>query len=480
MKCINCKKEVIDGNIYCVHCGEKLSSNFNSEYNYNVDNQKVYDEVGNKVTEYSENVKTNLPAFYEKVKTIISKNKIAAIIGTVAILAVIVGMGIFGYIQGRPVNESQLKSYLIGQNLNLDGKPYEIKDGQIKTFTVTSRNSVSKQNDKIKGEVTLDIENATVVANVDYDLNYDKQNNKWRFNGLKSSNVKSIEPKIDLNDSIKDLLKTATINYKYDNIDLSKGLLKNIGDINIDGTGVKKSGTAVLTLSNGVIEATVSANFEARFDLVEGKWILNSKNLQSKIIQKEKVSSNLSDDDKKKFALTAFENVRNYNYKYKSGNYDSIKNIVLIKDNISDLKVINFMEYDNTIRVEISGQASSGDMSKINFSGVVNLDLSLSKSSNSKTEVNIDSVELANVNLDSIKKDMLKYKIDDKQITVATADTFNLGSENVDSRMFDKVYEGTIIVNGNSDKIKSRISLEYNDKNKKYEWKLENIDIIKK
>lgn len=37
-----------------------------------------------------------------------------------------------------------------------------------------------------------------------------------------------------------------------------------------------------------------------------------------------------------------------------------------------------------------------------------------SQNNNYKTEVNIDSLEISNINLDDIKKDMLKYKIDDK------------------------------------------------------------------
>lgn len=483
MKCINCKKEVVDGNIYCVHCGEKLANidNIDGEYNYNVDNQKVYEDLGDKVNEYGTTVKEKLPGYYEKIKTIITKNKIATIIGSVVIVAVIFGIGIFNFIQGRPVNENQLQSYLIGQSLNMDGNSYEIKDGQLKSLAVTSRNSVKKKTDEIEGVVTMDLDNATIVANVKFQLSYNTKNNKWQFNGLRSSDVKSVEPKVDLNDSIKDLLKDATINYNYNSIDLKKGLLKDIGNIDINGTGVKRDGTAVLKLSNGVVEATVSANFAAHFDIKEGKWMLNSDNLQSEIIQKEKISDNLSDEDKKKFALTAFKDNRSYTYKYKSGDSDYSESINLMKDNISDLKINNFMEYDkNTIRIEVAGQATNGDISKINFSGVIYLNLSLTEDNNCKTEINIDSVELANINLDSIKKDMLKYKIDNKPITVDIANTFSLGSENKDSRMFNKVYEGTITINGVVENLKSIIYLEYNEKDKKYEWKLDSIDVIKK
>lgn len=43
---------------------------------------------------------------------------------------------------------------------------------------------------------------------------------------------------------------------------------------------------------------------------------------------------------------------------------------------------------------------------------------------------------------------MLGFKIEDKQITVAISDTFNLGGEDKDSRMFDKIYNGTITIDG--------------------------------
>ena len=483
MKCINCKKEVVDGNIYCVHCGEKLANinNIDDEYNYDVDNQKVYEDIGDKVNQYGTTAKEKLPGYYEKLKTIISKNKIATIIGSVVIVAVILGIGIFSFMQGRPMDDKQLQSYLIGQKLMVDGDSYEIKDGQLKSLVVTSRNSVKKKSDEIEGEVTMDLDNATIVANIKFQLSYNTKNKKWKFNGLRSSYTKSIEPKVDLNDSIKDLLKDATINYNYNSIDLKKGLLKDIGNIDINGTGVKRDGTAVLKLSNGVVESTVSANFAAQFNLKEGKWMVNSDNLHSEIIQNEKISDNLSDEDKKKFALTAFKDNRRYTYKYKYGDSDYSESINLMKDNISDLKINNFMEYDkDTIRIEVLGQATNGDISKINFSGVIYLDLSLTEDNNCKTEINIDSVELASINLDTIKKDMLKYTIDNKPITVDIANTFSLGSENKDSRMFNKVYEGTITINGVVESVKSRIYLKYNEKDKKYEWKLDSIYVIKK
>lgn len=483
MKCINCKKDVTDGSNFCVYCGEKLSNNdnLNGEYNYTVDNQKVYDEVSSKVSEYGTTVKNNLPGYYEKFKAFIAKNKIASIIGAIVIAVAILGIGIFSFMQGRPVSDNQLQSYLVGQNLTVDGSPYEIKNEQIKSLAITSRSSVKKQSDKVEGVIILDLDNATVEANVKFDLGYDKKNNKWIFNGLRSSDVKSVEPKVDLKDNINDLLKNTKVNYNNNSIDLKKGLLKEMGSVDINGSGLKRTGIAALTLSNGVVETKVSADFEARFNLKEGKWVLNSDYLKSKVIDKEKIASNLSDDDKKKFVLTAFDNDGSYTYKYKLGNSDYSENIVLNKDCISDLKINNFMEYkDNSIRVEIEGQAASGDASKIKFSGVVYLGLSLDKNNNNKTEITVDSVELTNINLDSMKKGMLDFKLDGKQITVAVADTFNLGTENKDSKMFDKIYEGTITLNGEVKNVKSYINLNYNAKAKKYEWKLSSMDIIKK
>lgn len=483
MKCINCKKDVIDGSSFCVYCGEKLSDDdtLNGEYNYTVDNQKVYDEVSSKVSEYGTTVKNNLPGYYEKFKAFIVKNKLASIIGAIVIAAVILGIGIFSFMQGRPVSDKQLQSYLIGQNLTLDGSPYEIKNEQIKSLEITSRSSVKKQSDKVEGVITLDLDNATVEANVKFDLGYDKKNNKWIFNGLRSSDIKSVEPKVDLKDSINDLLKNTKVKYNYNSVDLKEGLLKELGNVNINGSGLKKAGTAELTLSNGVVEAKVSADFEAHFNLKDGKWVLNSDYLKAKVIDKEKIAGNLSDDDKKKFVLAAFDNDRSFTYKYKVENSDYSESIILNKDNISDLKINNFMEYkENTIRAEIEGQAASGDASKIKFSGVVYLGLSLDKNSNNRTEVTVDSVELANVNLDAMKKSILDFKLDGKQITVAVADTFTLGTENKDSRVFNKIYEGTITLNGEVKNVKTYIRLDYNNKTKKYEWKLDSMDVIKK
>ncbi|MDF2700934.1 MAG: hypothetical protein K0Q49_2498 [Haloplasmataceae bacterium] len=483
MKCINCKKDIIDGSSFCIYCGEKLSNNdnFNNENNNTVDNQGIYDGLSSTVAECGTAVKNNLPGYYEKIKTFVAKNKLASIIGAIVMAAIILGVGIFSFMEGRPVKEDQLKNYLVGQNLMLDGAPFEIKSEQIKALTITSRNSVKKQSDKVEGSITLDFDNSTVEANVKFDLFYDKNNNKWIFNGLKSSDIKSVEPKVELKDNINDLIKNSTVNYDFKSIDLKKGLLKEIGNVEIKGSGLNRTGTAALTLSNGVVEAKVSTDFDARFSLKDGKWLLKSDYLRGKVIDKEKISSNLSDDDKKKFVLTAFDNDRSYNYKYKIGSFDYVESIYLNKDNISDLKINNFMEdKDDSIRVEIEGQAASGDISKIKFSGVAYLSLSLDKNYNNNIEVTVDSVEVANINLDAIKKNLLDFKLDSKQITVAVADTFTLGTENKDSRIFDKVYDGTITSNGEVKNIKTYIDLAYNRKTKKYEWKLDNMDIVKK
>lgn len=484
MKCINCKKELSDESAFCIHCGERLSNididNAYEKYNYNVDNQKVYDEVGAKVTEYGTNLKENLPIYLKKLKSFISKNKIATVIGTVAILALIITLVTFSFLKGRPINDNQLQSYLIGQNLNINGTAYEIEDGQIKSLEVISRKSVKKETDKVEGVVTLELDNATIEANVDFELRYDKSTSKWIFSNIRKQEVKTLEPKVDINDNIKDLIKNAAISYNYNKIDLKEGLLKDIREIKINGTGVKRDGTAQLLLSNGVIEATVSVNFVADFDLKEGNWKLNSDYLKSEIIKKEKIVDNIGDEEKKNFVLNAFEKEIRLHYKYKDGEYDNSKDINIVKDNISDLKINNFMEYEDKIRVEIEGQATSGDISKLKFSGVINLGLSLNSSNQNNTEITIDTVELGAINLDKIKKDLLKYKVEDKLITVAVADSFKLGSENKDSKIFDKVYEGTLTVSGVEEMVKTKISVNYNDKTKKYEWNLQNIDVIKK
>ncbi|MDS0526728.1 hypothetical protein NNC19_13635 [Clostridium sp. SHJSY1] len=468
MKCINCKKEIIDGQAYCIYCGEKLSDS--------IDEQVFHEE---KVAEYKANVKEELPVYRDKMKNSLLKNKIAAAIGAVVILIAIIGVFVFNFIKGMPVGKEKLQQYLIGQSIMIDGDYHEIKSDEIKSLEITSRTSEKKINDKIEGKLYLDIDNATVEADISYELNYDKNNSKWLFRAIRNSNVDKIEPKVDLNDSIKELLKNTKISYNYDSIDLKKGLLKDIKDINIDGEGNKKSGTAKMELSNGVVEATVLANFDAKFDLETGKWKLSDSSLETKVIDKEKIVDNISDEDKKKFVMTAFEKGANFPYKYKTGSYDSTEYIIIDKENITDLKVKNFMEYEKTIRAEIEGEATSGDISKIKFSGVVNLDLAFDKSYNSKVEVNIGSLELSNINADSIKKDMLKYKVDSKQITVDMSNTYSMGKESEGSKMFDKIYEGTITVDGAVKNIKCTIEPTYDKENKKYQWKLDSIDLVK-
>lgn len=470
MKCINCKKEVKDESIYCVYCGEELSNidNDDIKYNYNVDNQKIYNQT-----------KTNIKEYGAKVKGFVSKNKMVTMIGALVILALIIGLTTIGFLKGRPVNKKEIQSYLIGQELQVDGVRYLIKEGQIKSLEITSRKSVKKQSDKIQGVITLDLDNVTVEADIGFDLLYNKKGNEWTFGFLNRQEIKEIEPKIDINDSIKDLLKNASINYSYNEIDLKEGLLKDITEIKVNGTGLRRDGTAQLFLSNGVIETTVSVDFEAEFNLEEGSWKLNSDYLNNKVINKEKVAENISDKDKKDFVLSAFANGLSFIYKYKDGEYDNYKNISIEKDNISEVKINNFMEYEDTIRVEIEGQAVSGDISKINFSGVINLKLSLSTTTRSETEVTIDVVELRAVDVDELKKELLKFKLEDKLITVAIADSFKLGSENKDSRMFDKVYDGTLSVNGKEEKVKVNTSIKYNDETKKYQWNLTNIQVIK-
>lgn len=461
MKCINCKKEVIDGQAFCIYCGEKLSNNIEN------------------TAEYNTNINKEAQVYGEKVKNVLLKNKKATAIGVVAIIALIIGIFTFNYIKGVPVSKDKVQTYLAGQSILIDGNYHEIKSEEIKSLEITSRNSENKSKDRVEGTLSLELDNASVASDINYELYYNNTDSKWVFSGIRNFQVKKIEPKVDLNDSINELLKDSTIYLNYDSIKLKDGLLKEIKDVSIEGESNKKSGKAKLLLSNGVVESTVSAEYDANFDLDEGKWKLVSTLLKSEVVDKEKISENISDEDKKKFVLTAFENGKSCTYKYKAGNYDTSEYITLSKDNITDLKIKNFMEYEDTIRAEVEGEATIGEISKVKFSGVVNLDLSLSKSYNTKVEVNIDSLEVANVNTDSIKKDMLKYKVDDKQITVAMADTFNIGTESEGSSMFDKIYAGEITVDGAVKKVKCRVGISLNRDTKKYEWKLDGIDTIK-
>lgn len=55
------------------------------------------------------------------------------------------------------------------------------------------------------------------------------------------------------------------------------------------------------------------------------------------------------------------------------------------------------------------------------------------------------------------------------------ADTLTLGEETEYSKIFDKQYEATITVNGESIPVKLYASLNLNNIDKKYEWTLSNF-----
>lgn len=484
MKCFNCKKEIQDGSVYCIYCGERLlEKSTQLVENYTVDNQKVYENIGNTTSEYGDKIKENLPGYIDKTKAFISKNKIASIIAAVIIVALCVGAGILNYMHGRPESESELKASLAGQTIIIDGDSYEIESGQVSSLTINSRNSVKGKSDTINAKITLDLDNASVETDINLYLLYNSNSNKWMIANVFAENVESIKPKVELKDDMNELLKDAHLSCTdkgYSTIDLNSDLIKSVDNVKVTESSKGTSGSADVKLSNGVVEAVYNVKFDARFKLKEGKWSLNSTYLSGSVVKAEELISNLSDDDKKKFVMESFTNNKSVMYKYKSRNNDATEYISIGKNSISNLTISNFMKYDNdTIRAEIQGEASSGDIKNIKFSGVLYLKLSLNSKGSTKDELNIDSLELNDINNDSIKKDLLKQQIDNKTITVDVANTLNLGAETSDSSMFDKIYEGTLTVNGESKNIKIEVTLKLNSDSKKYEWKLYRLEVKK-
>lgn len=484
--CKYCKKEIADGCIYCAHCSEKLANKQDIKLIsiYEVDNQRGYKGIGNKTTAKGRKVKKNLHRYIDKIKSFALKNKIASIIIGVVLALLIVAICIINSMQGRPLNESELQKKIVGQSLEISGESYEIKENELKFFEITSRKSENKKNDEIQGKLTLNLDNATVITDIDFKLSYNKNINKWEIDTLSTIDIESAEPKKSLNDTINDLLKNITINYKdkkNHKINLNDKIVKSINNINFNRTGADSNGSAYLKLSNGVVEGTFMVNFEATFNLKEGNWVLKTNDLDAKVIESEKLVGNLSDEDKKKFVMTAFTEDDSYPYKYKLGNKDTVEDINLNRENISTLKVNNFTQSNaDTIKAEVQGEAVSGDMTKINFSGVIYWESLLADGGNNEVEVNVDYIELANINLNNIRKDMIEDKLDNKTITIATADTLKLGVETKDSSMFDKIYEGVLTDDRENKNVTIEVKLEYNDKDKKYEWKLYKLKTIKK
>lgn len=480
MKCTNCKKEILDNCIYCTYCGEQLLNETleNTEVNHTVNNEKVYEDINNKIGECSTSLKENLPVYLGKFKNFIINNKLTVMISSIILVLLIGGLGIFSYMQGKPVNDNDLKQFVVGQSFYFEDCNIEITDSNLENLEVISRKSVKKQSDSITGEITINLDNAKVVSNFELQLLYNRNTKNWEESSIYSQGIKSIEPTVDLEKAVPDLLKDTSISYKNRSLNLSSGILKEISDIKIEenDNASSKNASAILSLSNGVINSKVSIEFPIYYNFNENKWSLNTSYIPSEVVENESISSTLSDEDKKKFILEQLDISSSYPYKYTFNNHDYSTYLTFTKENITNLTINNFMEYEkNTIRAEIQGEASSGAINKINFSGVVYAELSLVNNSRNKNDIVIDSVEVTSLNIDDIKTKLLKEKIDNTPITVAMADTLTLGEETEYSKIFDKQYEATITVNGESIPVKLYASLNLNNIDKKYEWTLSNF-----
>jgi hypothetical protein len=138
------------------------------------------------------------------------------IVISAATLIVLIAVGVLGYsfFTARPVDEGRIKEDLIGKSIVLPkGTSFEIKKGNIKSFSVSERNTnKGEKRDDIKAAVTLN--NGTLEVKTVLALHYSYEgNNKWKIaDKVEIAGEATVKPLVGMDESmILEEVKKASI-----------------------------------------------------------------------------------------------------------------------------------------------------------------------------------------------------------------------------------------------------------------------------
>lgn len=460
MKCRHCRKEILNENAnYCEHCGESLIK----EDLLNVDiDTSSHDQVN------AEQIRV--------AKETVKKNKIAIIIATAVLVVIIVGISVFSYIKGRPLNDNKIEEAIMGQTVSVGSKEIKLSDKTIESIKIKSRKTEKKSTD----EVTLNIKvkvNKEFTADLKYiaSFSYNKDNG-WNFQNGYVHEVEDIDAKGDISKKIVEDLKKQNSIYTSDYESIPGYLIKEIDDVNYkkNDNGYTFSGKVVLT--NGLYYTEGKIKGSAYIDTYDFDFSVGETTITDleKAKKEKKEDKELSLEVIKNYAFSSYNN--SYEYVYKVDDREYSEEYAIYNDSITELTINNITEKpdDNVLRVEIEGKAENEDIKNIEFNGVVNIPLKIGEEAYTDSNIEITKVETKEIKEDFIKKELLDMEIEGKTIKKAVADSFKETSRD-NKYVGEKYIDGTIKVDDNEVKIQVQCELkksENDDDEMVYKWEI--------
>lgn len=382
------------------------------------------------------------------------------IIMWIIITFVIAGALVFWGMDGRVLSTTEIEESLIDKDFSYGGFEYNIKREMIKSLNIVKRDSKRKDSDKLQADLRLELDGSIVIF--DTGINFKYLSDNWEFDKLNINQVKEVIPKENTKGSVRKLFYGKSIKVQKNTIELNEENLVEISNFEVTGTGTDVTFKGNLQITNTIIRMDIPISGR----LVFNNDILNWE-IKDLVVNEKEITGQVEKKADIKLVIDYF-----------FGNQEEIvldNGIKIRNENVAEIHVESIKIIDGkSLESELFIIGRNGDLTRIEFTGLVKRDLELNIENNKKSynsKFTISKIETSNLDLVALQQLMIGKQVGDIVINEDIANSFL--ESNRKTEELKSYINGKIQVEDKS--IDIQVQLELKENKKELLWSINRI-----